>query len=20
IISRLDNPYWASKFWHFRRL
>ncbi|WP_299690045.1 NlpC/P60 family protein [uncultured Vibrio sp.] len=20
IISRLDNPYWASKFWQFRRL
>lgn len=20
IISRLDNPYWASKFWHFRRV
>lgn len=20
IISRLDNPYWASKFWHFRRI
>ncbi|MGR5557083.1 C40 family peptidase [Vibrio fortis] len=20
IISRLDNPYWASAFWHFRRL
>nr|WP_261883065.1 NlpC/P60 family protein [Vibrio pelagius] len=20
IISRLDNPYWASSFWHFRRL
>ncbi|WP_394245068.1 NlpC/P60 family protein [Vibrio astriarenae] len=18
IISRLDNPYWADKFWHFR--
>ncbi|MEZ8101657.1 NlpC/P60 family protein [Vibrio bivalvicida] len=20
IISRLDNPYWASKYWHFRRV
>nr|WP_231894444.1 NlpC/P60 family protein [Vibrio tritonius] len=20
IISRLDNPYWASKFWQFRRI
>lgn len=20
IISRLDNPYWASKYWHFRRI
>jgi len=20
IISRLDNPYWASTFWHFRRI
>ncbi len=20
IISRLDNPYWASKFWQFRRV
>ncbi|MGF1694186.1 NlpC/P60 family protein [Vibrio lamellibrachiae] len=20
IISRVDNPYWASKFWHFRRV
>ncbi|WP_086980939.1 NlpC/P60 family protein [Vibrio aphrogenes] len=20
IISRLDNPYWASKFWQFRRM
>ena len=20
MISRLDNPYWASKFWHFRRV
>ncbi|NOH72662.1 hypothetical protein F0225_15120 [Vibrio pectenicida] len=20
VISRLDNPYWASKFWHFRRV
>ncbi|EOX3448417.1 C40 family peptidase [Vibrio cholerae] len=20
IISRIDNPYWASKFWHFRRI
>lgn len=20
IISRLDNPYWAAKFWHFRRV
>ena len=20
IVSRLDNPYWASKFWHFRRV
>jgi cell wall-associated NlpC family hydrolase len=20
IISRVDNPYWASTFWHFRRV
>lgn len=20
IISRLDNPYWADKYWHFRRV
>ncbi|WP_284193755.1 C40 family peptidase [Vibrio zhanjiangensis] len=20
VISRLDNPYWASTFWHFRRV
>lgn len=20
IISQLNNPYWASKFWHFRRI
>lgn len=20
IISRLDNPYWAGRFWHFRRV
>jgi cell wall-associated NlpC family hydrolase len=20
IISRLDNPYWADKFWHFRNV
>ncbi|PKF77982.1 peptidase P60 [Vibrio sp. vnigr-6D03] len=20
IISRLDNPYWANAFWHFRRV
>jgi cell wall-associated NlpC family hydrolase len=20
IISRLDNPYWASKYWHIRRV
>ncbi|MGC9404030.1 NlpC/P60 family protein [Vibrio genomosp. F10 str. 9ZC157] len=20
IISRVDNPYWASKFWHYRRV
>ena len=20
VISRLDNPYWASKFWQFRRV
>lgn len=20
VISRLDNPYWASKFWQFRRI
>lgn len=20
IISRIDNPYWASTFWHFRRI
>ncbi|MEF1282494.1 NlpC/P60 family protein [Vibrio sp. M250220] len=20
VISRLDNPYWASKYWHFRRV
>jgi cell wall-associated NlpC family hydrolase len=20
ILSRLDNPYWASTFWHFRRI
>lgn len=20
VISRLDNPYWAGKYWHFRRV